>query len=309
VQTAGRQTRGECITTAVRRRWNTMASPPPFFPVATDALERDDISEVIPERLFITNWRSGSDRGALHNLKVTHIAAIGEEFLESEEDIEGITYYKHDIGDNEEEASKMGSSLREAADFIDEGIRGGGVALVHCAAGASRSATAVLAYQVLHGGMPLRAAFGDLWRRRPCTWPNDGFMASLIELELAKRGTTSLDLAEYVTWGDYEGPNEGGEEPACLLPVLMRLQRRDTCLGTELLAREAAEEQLAGLGVSHLGQLVAQRRASGGDATLKRLSRIERSALAQEVSGEARSSISERRKSSTISTASSKGSF
>ena len=89
------QTRGECITTAVRRRWNTMASPPPFFPVATDALERDDISEVIPERLFITNWRSGSDRGALHNLKVTHIAAIGEEFLESEEDIEGITYYKH----------------------------------------------------------------------------------------------------------------------------------------------------------------------------------------------------------------------
>ena len=42
----------------------------------------------------------------------------------------------------------MGSSLREAADFIDEGIRGGGVALVHCAAGASRSATAVLAYQV-----------------------------------------------------------------------------------------------------------------------------------------------------------------
>ena len=72
---------------------------------------------MIPERLFITNWRSGSDRGALHNLKVTHIAAIGEEFLESEEDIEGITYYKHgersparhisppdpvDIGDNEE---------------------------------------------------------------------------------------------------------------------------------------------------------------------------------------------------------------
>ena len=72
-----------------------MASPPPFFPIATDAIERDDISEVLPERLFLTNWRGGSDRGALHNLKVTHIAAIGEEFLESEEDIEGITYYKH----------------------------------------------------------------------------------------------------------------------------------------------------------------------------------------------------------------------
>ena len=72
-----------------------MASPPPFFPVATDAIERDDISEVLPERLFLTNWRGGSDRGALHNLKVTHVAAIGEEFLESDEDIEGIKYYKH----------------------------------------------------------------------------------------------------------------------------------------------------------------------------------------------------------------------
>ncbi len=81
------------------------------------------------------------------------------------------------------------------------------------------------------------------------------------------------------------------------------------CIQRSSIDTSQAEEQLAGLGVSHLGQLVAQRRASGGDATLKRLSRIERSALAQEVSGEARSSISERRKSSTISTASSKGSF
>jgi len=133
-------------------------------------------------------------------------------------------------------------------------------------------------------------------------------MASLIELELAKRGTTSLDLAEYVTWGDYEGPNVAGGEPVCLLPVLMRLQRKDTCLDTELLAREAAEEQLAELGVSHLGQLVAQRQASGGDAKLKRLSRFERSMLAREVSEEARDSISERRNGST-SSVSSKGSF
>jgi len=278
-----------------------MGSPPPFFPIATDALERDDISEVLPNRLFITNWRGGSDSGALQNLKVTHIAAIGEEFLENEEDIEGITYYKHDIGDNEDEASKMGSSLRDAAGFIDGGVRGGGVVLVHCAAGASRSATAVLAYQVLHGGMTLRAAFGDLWRRRPCTWPNDGFMASLIELELAKQGAASLDLAEYVTWGDYEGTEESG---VLQLPVLMRLQRKipadfqDTCLDGELLARQAVEDQLAGLGVSHLSELVAQRQSSGGDGELRRLSRTERSAQARRVSAQVRNSLVERRQSS-----------
>lgn len=63
----------------------------------------------------------------------------------------------------------MGSSLREAADFIDKAIRGGGVALVHCAAGASRSATAVLAYQVrVRGRAKLRASIrsqGRGWGR------------------------------------------------------------------------------------------------------------------------------------------------
>ena len=72
-----------------------MHPPPPFFPVATDAIERDAISEVIPKRLFLTNWRGGSDPSALTNLKVTHIAAIGEEFVGSDDDLEGIEYYKH----------------------------------------------------------------------------------------------------------------------------------------------------------------------------------------------------------------------
>ena len=92
-------------------------------------------------------------------------------------------------------------------------------------------------------------------------------------------------------------------------PALKKVAHACACIQCSSIDTSQAEEQLAGLGVSHLGQLVAQRRASGGDATLKRLSRIERAALAQEVSGEARNSISERRKSSTISTASSKGSF
>jgi protein-tyrosine phosphatase len=61
----------------------------------------------------------------------------------------------------------MGSSLREAADFIDKAIRGGGVALVHCAAGASRSATAVLAYQVrVRGRAKLRASIRGQGRGR-----------------------------------------------------------------------------------------------------------------------------------------------
>ena len=213
-----------------------MVKAPPFFPVATDALARDAITEVKPDSLYLTNWRGGCDKVALAKLKVTHIAAIGDEFLEDE--MEGITYYKQNIEDNEAEASKMGGSLRDAASFISSAIKGGNRVLVHCAAGASRSATVVLAYLVLHEKTSLRDAFGELWRKRPCTWPNDGFMGALISLEKEAGGSGTIELAEYVAWGDYQGPEEGEEAPLPL-PVLLRLQRKDTCLDAEILARDA----------------------------------------------------------------------
>ena len=91
-------------------------------------------------------------------------------------------------------------------------------------------------------------------------------------------------------------------------PALKKVAHACACIQCSSIDTSQAEEQLAGLGVSHLGQLVAQRKASGGDAKLKRLSRFERSALAREVSEEARDSISERRNGST-SSVSSRGSF
>lgn len=150
--------------------------------------------------------------------------------------------------------------------------------------------------------MTLRDAFGDLWRRRPCTWPNDGFMASLIDLELATRGqTSSLELAEYVAWGDYEGPAEGEALPVSVLP---RLMRKDTCLDAEQRAREAElEDQLAKL---QLGALPSTAdRTNGGDVTRRfSLCRKGRQEQARKMSGEARSGRSGSSPSTRSSTAS-----
>mmetsp|Transcript_48558 Transcript_48558/g.152579 ORF Transcript_48558/g.152579 Transcript_48558/m.152579 type:complete len:230 (-) Transcript_48558:53-742(-) len=213
--------------------------PPPFFPVATESWERDVVTEVLPGKLFVTNWRGASDRGGLLNLGVTHIAAIGDEFTEDQ--MEGMVHHTQNIMDNAEEAPRMMKLLRETSAFIDGALRAGGCVLVHCAAGASRSATVVLAYLVLHAGMTLRAAFVHLWGRRPATWPNDGFMSVLIGLESEHaRGQSTLTMAEYEAFGEWEGPMEGEAPP---LPVLMRLNRQATCLDTEQRLSAAAEEE------------------------------------------------------------------
>ena len=103
---------------------------------------------------------------------------------------------------------------------IAEALAGGGRALVHCAAGISRSSTIVLAYLVARRGYTLREAFEHVHARRFVVWPNAGFMEALIQLErrsialeqeqeqpaaLTKK-SSSMCLDEYQAWGQYD-PN------------------------------------------------------------------------------------------------------
>lgn len=179
-------------------------SAPPVYPVVTEAAERDLINAVMPDKLYLTNWRGAADMAALRSLGITHIAAVGSEFVEDA--AEGMVYWKKDILDVDDAGDQMSGALRDGAAFIHEALQRGGRCLVHCAAGVSRSATIVLAFLLLHGErMDLRSALVHLHRCRPAIWPNDGFMSALIALEATERGgRTSLALAEYVAWGDYE---------------------------------------------------------------------------------------------------------
>ena len=59
-----------------------------------------------------------------------------------------------------------------------------GPTLVHCYAGISRSATAVLAFLMCHRQMPLPQAVALVKQERPCIRPNRGFWTQLKELHL-----------------------------------------------------------------------------------------------------------------------------
>lgn len=217
-------------------------SPPPFYPSGDQtALDRSNVSEILP-RLYLTNFKGAENAALLAKLGVKHIAAVGEEFLH-DTPLPGISYWRHDISDDEHQGDVMASALRDAAAFIQRALskRHSGSVLVHCAAGVSRSATVVIGFLILHRNMSLRDAFSRVYTRRACVWPNDAFMASLIALEKEVRKATSLQIADYMRWGDYDGPEEPAvaKRPSAAAsrtprPPFGRLKRNDTCLTNEM---------------------------------------------------------------------------
>jgi len=73
-----------------------------------------------------------------------------------------------------ETTEKFGETLQRAVPFIQEAIRGGGAALVHCASGAHRSASIVCGYLMQTQGKSLDDVFPEVFTirpvARPCYW-------------------------------------------------------------------------------------------------------------------------------------------
>lgn len=259
-------------------------APPPFYPSAHfTALDRTQRSEVLP-RLYLTNFRGAEDIDELKKMGVTHVASIGEEFIDDDKG-KGIKYWRQNISDDESQGDAMAAALRDAAAFIHKALgpvkkkrpKKGGV-IVHCAAGISRSATVVLGYMVLHRKMTLYEAFETAFKARPCIWPNDAFMAALIALEKQVHRKATIELDEYIHWGDYDGPAEA--KPSSR-PPLARLKRADTHKDFELRELQVLQALTVGetkaavklqrnvrqwMAVRHLAGLgLASPRAGGGE--------------------------------------------
>jgi hypothetical protein len=85
------------------------------------------------------------------------------------------------------------SFLPAAVGFIMDARASGGLVLVHCQMGISRSVACVMAYLCTPGGggMTLAAAWQHVRARRPISLPNSGFRTQLALWEMANNGGAS----------------------------------------------------------------------------------------------------------------------
>lgn len=191
--------------------------PPPFHPRESTTDERDELV-VAAKGLFLSSYRTARNAAALRACGITHILSVGSEFADDRKTGRGeFEQLVKDIDDDadDETSAVLVRSLHEMCAFIDRAIGAGGAVLVHCAAGASRSPTVVLAYMITRAVHPtLLAAFDHLYRVRPCMWPNEGFMRSLISLEVGLTGVASIDLDDYCAWSEYDAPADGVDRSA-----------------------------------------------------------------------------------------------
>ncbi|MBM3193436.1 MAG: dual specificity protein phosphatase family protein [Chlamydiae bacterium] len=157
-----------------------------------DSSCREPISEILPglflgnelgagKLLFKTDSLEEREK-ALREKKVTHILCAtfpSVSYFESK-----FIYHYVPIRDLEEES--ISTYISRVYEFIEEGIREGGV-FVHCSAGASRSASLVIAYIMKKWGSSYEDALDFVQSKRACVQPNRGF-----EKELKSLATETL---------------------------------------------------------------------------------------------------------------------
>ena len=154
--------------------------------------ERADIHEIIPH-LFLGGWKAAVDCAVLAHCGISHVVNMcsGDEGPYRWRGVEHHIAKWPPVTERlciaavDNPGYPLNIHFREAIAFISQALAGSTHSvLVHCRAGASRSAAVVLAFLMARHGLRLPEAESLCLSRRPDVSPNSGFRA---QLELFER--------------------------------------------------------------------------------------------------------------------------
>jgi len=185
------RTRDELIDSIVHTRTREHRAMP-GFKSASDYDERRSMRvdcDRVYNGIIIGNGDTICNINYLKSIGVTHILNTAEHHVEvnpGKYPCYGIQYYGFHVDDLPE--ANISRYFHSTTAFIDKAVSSGGVVVVNCVMGWSRSATCVAAYLMMKHNMKATKAL-ELIRQNRSIRPNAGFLQQLADLEntLAKR--------------------------------------------------------------------------------------------------------------------------
>lgn len=141
-------------------------------------------SELWP-RLFLGASYDATNKAQLQQHKITHIVNVAEEIRNFFEDQPDNPFAYKRLRWQDDDAFPIANDLETVADWIHNALAQGGIVLVHCMMGKSRSTAAVLAYAIKYL-QPLQSTYELLKHiktKRAIAQPNDGFLLQLATFE------------------------------------------------------------------------------------------------------------------------------
>ncbi|KDR83936.1 hypothetical protein GALMADRAFT_55087 [Galerina marginata CBS 339.88] len=156
-----------------------------------------NINAVIENRLFLGNIMAARSTRSLTENRITHILSVCSDPIPAELPEAGIYHQRIAVEDVDYEDLLI--HLPAACHFIDQALRSGGVVLVHCVQGISRSAAVVAAYLMWSRRIPSTQALEIVRNARDHIWPNPGFQEQLVLFELCQYAPSRTN-GIYVNW-------------------------------------------------------------------------------------------------------------
>merc|ERR1739838_1273712 len=185
------RTRDELIDSIVHTRTREHRAMP-GFKSATDFDERRSLRvdcDKVFNGIIIGNGETICNITYLKGIGVTHVLNTATEHVVVNPEkypAYGIQYYGFHVDDLPE--ANISRYFHTTTAFIDKAVRSGGLVMVNCVMGWSRSATCVAAYLMMKHNMKATKAL-ELIRQNRSIRPNAGFLQQLADLEntLSKR--------------------------------------------------------------------------------------------------------------------------
>ena len=141
------------------------------------------MSKVLPN-LYIGNYDDATNHMLLHANDITHILNCAYE-IDSNHHKECFKNKKIHLDDAS--GQRLMPHIAEAYNFVDKAIEGGGIIIIHCAMGISRSVSTAIYYLMRKYNMTYDEALHLIQRSRSIAQPNQSFEGQLRQIQTERK--------------------------------------------------------------------------------------------------------------------------